>query len=270
VQFGLTRKTSRPRKAGQLISVDFAHNGGPMPDLAVWQWLLGGFCAVLIGLAKTGAPGAATLTVPLMVMTVGDARHAAAWTAPILITGDIFAVAYWRRHAESRTLFSLIPWVAAGMVGGGLALSLNEPVLRRILGVIVLTMLAVNLLRRRNPGMKVGGHPSSYGIAAGFATTVANAAGPVMSMYLMTKQLPKEQFVATGAWFFLVVNIAKLPIYAAHHLFTPASLLFDATMVLPVICGAFTGLWIMHRIPQRFFDGLILVMTAISTIILFR
>ncbi len=170
-----------------------------MPDLAVWQWLLGGFCAVLIGLAKTGAPGAATLTVPLMVMTVGDARHAAAWTAPILITGDIFAVAYWRRHAESRTLFSLIPWVAAGMVVGGLALSLNEPVLRRILGVIVLTMLAVNLLRRRNPGMKVGGHPSSYGIAAGFATTVANAAGPVMSMYLMTKQLPKEQFVATGS-----------------------------------------------------------------------
>src|SRR4029453_7560670 len=226
VQFGLTRKTSRPRKAGQLISVDFAHNGGSMPDLAVWQWLLGGFCAVLIGLAKTGAPGAATLTVPLMVMTVGDARHAAGWTAPILITGDIFAVAYWRRHAESRTLFSLIPWVAAGMVVGGLALSLNEPVLRRILGVIVLTMLAVNLLRPRNPGMKVGGHPSSYGIAAGFATTVANAAGPVMSMYLMTKQLPKEQFVATGAWFFLVVNIAKLPIYAAHHLFTPASLLF--------------------------------------------
>ena len=241
-----------------------------MPDLTVWQWLLGCFCAVLIGLAKTGAPGAATLTVPLMVMTVGDARHAAAWTAPILITGDIFAVAYWRRHAESRTLFSLIPWVAAGMVVGGLALSLNEPVLRRILGVIVLTMLAVNLLRRWNPGLRVGGHPSSYGIAAGFATTIANAAGPVMSMYLMTKQLPKEQFVATGAWFFLVVNIAKLPIYAAHHLFSPASLLFDAVMVLPVICGAFAGLWIMHRIPQRFFDGLILVMTAISTLILFR
>src|SRR4029453_8921013 len=189
VQLGLTRKTSRRRKAGQLISIDFAHNGSPMPDLAVWQWLLGGFCAVLIGLAKTGAPGAATLTAPLVVLRVGDARHAAAWTAPILITGDIFAVAYWRRHAESRTLFSLIPWVAAGMVVGGVALNLNEPVLRRILGVIVLTMLAVNLLRRRNPGMKVGGHPSSYGIAAGFATTVANAAGPVMSMYLMTKQL---------------------------------------------------------------------------------
>ena len=66
-------------------------------------WPSGSGCsaasASLIGIAKTGAPGIATLTVPLMVMTVGDARHAAAWTAPILITGDIFAVAYWRRQA---------------------------------------------------------------------------------------------------------------------------------------------------------------------------
>jgi uncharacterized protein len=241
-----------------------------MPDLAVWQWLLGGFCALLIGIAKTGAPGVATLTVPLMVMTVGDARQAAAWTAPILITGDIFAVAYWRRQAETRALLSLVPWVAAGMIGGGAALSFSEPVLRRILGCIVLAMLAVNLARRWKPGVRVGGHPSYYGIAAGFATTIANAAGPVMSMYLLMKNLPKEQFVATGAWFFLVVNVAKLPIYASHHLFSRSSLLFDVTMVPAVVCGAFAGLWLVHRIPQRFFEGLILVMTVISTIFLFR
>jgi len=241
-----------------------------MPELAAWQWLLGGFCALLIGIAKTGAPGAAMLTVPLMVLTVGDARLAAAWTAPILITGDVFAVAYWRRHAEARALLSLVPWVAAGMVVGAAALSLSEPVLRRILGVIVLAMLAMNLWRRWRPGTGVGGHPSFYGIAAGFATTVANAAGPVMSMYLLMKNLPKEQFVATGAWFFLVVNIAKLPIYWSHHFFSRSSLQFDAAMIPAVACGALGGLWLVRRIPQRFFDGLILVMTAISTLILFR
>ena len=241
-----------------------------MPDLAAWQWLLGGFCALLIGIAKTGAPGAATLTVPLMVLTVGDARLAAAWTAPILITGDIFAVAYWRRHAETRALFSLVPWVAAGMAVGAAALGLSEPVLRRILGVIVVTMLVLNLWRRWKPGIRVGGHASAYGIAAGFATTVANAAAPVMNMYLLTKKLPKEQFVATGAWFFLVVNVAKLPIYSAHHFFSRSSLLFDATMIPAVVAWALGGLWLVHRIPQRFFDGLILVMTVISTVILFR
>ncbi|HMK08794.1 MAG TPA: hypothetical protein VK449_07155, partial [Anaerolineales bacterium] len=127
-----------------------------MPDLAPWQWILGGFCALLIGVGKTGAPGASTLTVPLMVMAVGDARHAAAWTAPILITGDLFAVGYWRRHAEARALLSLIPWVAAGMIAGGAALSLSEPIVRRILGAIVFTMLAFGVLRRWRPGLQGG------------------------------------------------------------------------------------------------------------------
>ena len=60
-------------------------------------------------LARTGVPGVATLTVPLMVLTVGDARQAAAWTARILIAADIFAVTYWRRHTETRALLRLVP-----------------------------------------------------------------------------------------------------------------------------------------------------------------
>ena len=130
-----------------------------MPDLTVTQWLLGGFCALMIGVTKTGAPGFGMLTLPLMVMTIGDARHAVGWTAPMLITGDIFAVAYWRRHAETRALFSLMPWVVPGMLAGGLALSLSEPIIRRGLGFIVLTMLALNLVRRWKPDVRLGGHP---------------------------------------------------------------------------------------------------------------
>ena len=241
-----------------------------MPDLATWQWLLGCTCAFIIGFAKTGVPGLGTLTVPLMVMAVGDAKHAVAWSAPILITGDIFALIYWRRRAEARALFSLAPWVAAGMAGGGLALSLDEQVLRRLLGVVVLTMLALNILRRWKPSLEYGIHPSFYGIAAGFATTVATAAGPVMNMYLMMRRLPKEQFVATGAWFFFVVNVAKLPIYGAHQLFSPASLLFDLFMVPVVLCGAAGGFWAIPRIPQRSFDILIIVLTALTSVFLFR
>ena len=107
-------------------------------------------------------------------------------------------------------------------------------------------------------------------LALGFATTVATAAGPVMSMYLLMRQLPKEQFVATGAWFFFVVNVAKLPIYGAHHLFSSASLLFDFLMVPAVVCGAAGGFWAVPRIPQRSFDILIIVLTAVTTIFLFR
>src|SRR5262245_38187685 len=114
-----------------------------------------------------------------MVLAVGDARYAAAWTLPILSTADVFAVLYWRKHADARKLFSLIPWVVAGMLVGAFALALNEHALRRIIGCVVVGMLFVYILRKRNPQAHVAGRPSLYGIVAGFASTVANAAAPV-------------------------------------------------------------------------------------------
>jgi uncharacterized membrane protein YfcA len=241
-----------------------------MPDLAVWQWLLGAFNAFAIGVAKTGVPGAGTLAAPLMVLLVGNARLAAAWMAPILTTGDVFAVVYWRRHAEVGKLFSLIPWVAAGMIGGAAALSLEERVLRRMVGGIVALMLVLYVIQRSGALRNVSRGAAFYGIAAGFASTVANAAGPIMSMYLLTRRLPKEQFVATGAWFFFVVNLAKMPVYIAYGLVSPQSLIFDAMLAPVVICGGLAGLWLIHRIPQRVFDLLIVTLTSVSVILLFR
>jgi uncharacterized protein len=241
-----------------------------IPNFAPWQWLLGAFSALSIGVAKTGLPGLGSFVAPLMVLTVGDARYAAAWTLPLLSTADVFAVLFWRKHADARKLFSLIPWVAAGMVAGALALSLSEHVLRRIIGCIVVLMLVVHIVRRRNPQQHVAGSPAFYGVVAGFASTIANAASPVMNMYLLSRKLPKEQFVATGAWFFLVINLAKVPIYSWHHLFSGTSLRFDFLMVPAVVCGALAGLWIVHRVPQRLFDTMIVLLTGISAFVLFR
>ncbi len=224
----------------------------------------------MIGIAKTGAPGLGFLTVPLMVFTVGSARLSAAWTAPILIVGDVFAVWYWRRHAEARSLLSLMPWVAVGMALGGAALGLDDRVLRRILGVIVLTMVGLAVLRRGHERMLTKGHASLYGVSAGFATTVANAAGPVMWSYLLMQRMPKEQLVATGAWFFLIVNVAKLPIYVANDLISRPSLTFDAVMTPVVVCGALVGLAIVRRLSQRTFENMTLTLSALSSPFLFR
>lgn len=207
---------------------------------------------------------------PLMVLTVGDARLAAAWTLPVLSTADVFAVAYWRRHAETRQLFSLIPWVLVGIAGGAVALSLDEEIIRRIIGVIIVGMLVVYLWRRFRPADQVEGKPAFYGVCAGFATTLANASGPVMNLYLLTKKLPKEKFVATGAWFFFAVNLLKAPVYAWYHLYSRASLLFDLLMVPAVLAGALAGRWLIRHTPQSVFEGLVIALTAVSCLFLFR
>ena len=257
------------------------------PELAPWQWLLGAGCALGVGLAKTGVPGLGIFVVPLMVLAVGDARQSAGWLLPLLCVADVFAVVAYRRHAEARRLFSLVPWVLAGMVAGALALRGPEAVLRRVVGGIVLAMVVLRVARTRRragaPASEAAGgqapsevepppasvlQSAGYGVVAGFATTLANAAGPVMNLYLLARRLPKQQFIATGAWFFLVINLCKVPLYTAHGLIHARSLLFDLVLLPAVIVGARCGRWVAARLPQRTFESLVLALTAAAAALL--
>ncbi len=94
---------------------------------------------------------------------------------------------------------------------------------------------------------------------------MANASGPVMNLYLLSKKLPKEQFVATGAWFFFVINLAKVPIYAWYHLFSRDSLMFNLIEIPMVLAGALTGRWLVRAIPQKVFDSMVVVLTVLCS-----
>ena len=250
----------------------------PFPALPLWRWVLGAVCAFGVGVAKTGVPGLGILVVPLMVQAAGDARQSAGWLLPMLCSADVLAVAYYRRHAHARRLFSLLPWVLLGMGGGSLLLSGPELLLRRVVGGIVLAMIAVRLRRARSAAAPAAasvpsprepmGRAAAYGVSAGFATMVANAAGPVMNMYLLAKRLPKEEFIATGAWFFLVINLCKLPVYASHGLIGARSLVFDLVLLPALIAGAISGRAIAARLPQRSFELAILGLTVFAALLL--
>jgi len=131
-------------------------------------------------------------------------------------------------------------------------------------------MLAIYLWRRFSPTPQVAGNPAFYGICTGFASTLANGAGPVMNIYLLSRKLPKEQFVATGAWFFFVVNLLKVPVYAWHGLYSRESLTFDLLMVPAVLAGALAGRWLIRNIDQSMFEVLVIALTAVSCLFLFR
>lgn len=239
-------------------------------QLEWWQWGMGAVAAFSIGIAKTGMPGLGILAIPLMVLTVGNARQSAGWLLPILCTADIFALYYWRRHAAASKLFSLAPWVLLGVGAGALTLGLPERTLRPIVGAILAAMLAIYLWRKFRPGVRPPPHPLPYGIAAGFSTTVANAAGPVMSLYFLSKNLPKEEIVATGAWFFFFINLVKVPIYLAQGLFSVDSLQFDAMMIPATLLGALAGRKLIDLLPPAVFENLVILLAAVSTLLLFR
>lgn len=244
-----------------------------MPDFPLYKWLLGAICAFSVGVAKTGVPGFGILSVPIFVLTVGDARLSAAWLLPLLICADVFAVIYYRRHAAAGGLFSLFPWVLAGMAGGALVLSrYSDQVIRPVVGTISLLMLLLYLWRqRKTTGMPPADwkHAGFYGGSAGFATMVANAAGPIMNLYLLTKQLPREEFVATGAWFFFIVNLTKVPVYAKIGLFSAQSLAFDLALLPFVMAGALSGRKLLMIMPEKIFIRSVIVLAFAATLLLF-
>jgi uncharacterized membrane protein YfcA len=193
---------------------------------------------------------------------------------PMLCAADCFAVAWYRRHARWDMIVRLIPFVAVGIAGGYLVLGLSDATLTPLIGGLVLAMITLHVVRKRVPEERADPDqridltwPASlvFGTIAGFATTVANAAGPVMNLYLLSMGLPKDQFMGTGAWYFFLINLAKVPIYASRGMITPTSLAIDAWLLPAIVAGALTGRWLYARLPQKLFERVVLAIAAVAS-----
>lgn len=235
------------------------------------QWLTAALCAFLIGVAKTGVPGVAILGTTLMA-AVMPAKASTGFVLPLLIVGDIYAVIYYRRNAVWKHLIPLFPWAVVGVVIGYFLMGrVTDSQLRPIIGVIVLIVLGLSQWKssRDENSLHIPSHWSfaaAAGLAAGITTMMANAAGPIMAIYLLAMRLPKTEFIGTGAWYFLFVNLLKVPFSADLGLITSTSLGFDAILTPVVIVGAALGVYLLKVIPERVFKNLVVVFAAAAAI----
>lgn len=244
-------------------------------ELAAWQWALLATAGVIVGVSKAALPGASTIAVAIFA-SVLPARASTATLLVLLLFGDGFALWVYRRHANWPALLRLAPAVVIGMLVGAAFLAVaNDSWVRRTIGVILLLVIAVTLWRRRRPDAGVGAtdtpHPAlaaGYGSLGGFTTMVANAGGPVMSMYFLAARFPVKAFLGTAAWFFFLVNVAKLPFAVGLGLLTPASLLIDLALAPTVLVGALVGRVIADRIDQTLFERLVIVLTVVGAVYL--
>ncbi|MEU6818141.1 sulfite exporter TauE/SafE family protein [Streptomyces sp. NPDC046860] len=237
-----------------------------------WEFAALALAALLVGFSKTAVSGANTVSLAVFAAVL-PARASTGVLLPLLIAGDTFAVLTYRRHAHWPTLWRLFPAVAAGVVAGTLFLvRAGDGIVRISIGVILLLMTGITLWRRRqeaaeDTGPRTGrATAGAYGVIGGFTTMVANAGGPVMSMYLLSAGFRKMGFLGTSAFFFLIVNVAKIPFSAALGLIDGKSLLLDAALLAFVIPGGFLGKWAVHKINQRLFDRIVIVATLVGAV----
>jgi uncharacterized membrane protein YfcA len=101
------------------------------------------------------------------------------------------------------------------------------------------------------------------GWATGLATMLANAAGAITAFYFLARRMDKMTFVGTAAWFYLVINLSKVPFSIQLGLMTPGSLKFDLMLLPAVVVGAVAGRLLLRRVPQRLFEWItVLLATA--------
>jgi uncharacterized membrane protein YfcA len=245
-----------------------------LSDLPALTWVLLAIVAVIVGISKTALPGIITIGIAIMAATL-PAKASTGALLLLLLIGDIFALITYRRHADWPTLVRLIPAVLVGVAFGAIFLWLaDDNGVRRTIGVILLLVIAFTLIqRRRSTGAGMSARSNSiarmgYGALGGFTSLVANAGGPVISMYFLAARFQVLAFLGTAAWFFAVVNLIKLPITIGLGLVTVDTLLVVLLVAPGVLVGAFAGKFIAKRIKQQVFDWIVIGGTVIGAVYL--
>jgi uncharacterized membrane protein YfcA len=139
-----------------------------------------------------------------------------------------------------------------------------------VMSIIIFASLAIMLWMER--GNK--GNIPDYlwfallmGVLGGITTMIGNLAGSVMALYLLSMRLPKNEYIATAAWFFLAINLFKVPFHIISWQSIDVNSFLLNLICLPFIAlGAWCGIWLVKRIPERHYRWLVICMTAIVSV----
>jgi uncharacterized protein len=241
-------------------------------ELSIWQWGLLGLCAFMVGLSKTGMPGVGILAVLLAAMVI-PAKASVGLVLPLLIFADVFAAAYYHRKARWNHIVRLIGFTLIGIIVAAATLKkINDRQLSLLIGLIVLGLLAVSTWNNSRQSAAIHyDHANAlnrwifaavFGFLAGYTTMMANAAGPIMIVYLLAVGLPKYEFVGTTAWFFFIANWLKVPFQQKTQMITAESLKIDVYLFPIVIVGALAGILLVRYIPQKVFNTIVTLIAA--------
>jgi len=231
--------------------------------------------AILIGINKTAIPGIGVLPVILLTM-VFPGGVSTGLQLIMLVMADLMAVSWYRRKGDWHIILRLLPWAWFGIFVGVLTLRLlppgNDRVMRIMIGSIVLALAALNFLRSRLAADKIPtGKVAAgcYGTLLGFTSHLANSAGPVAAIYFLAMKLPKQKYMGCNAWFFMIMNWTKMPLFIADGRVTADALPVALAMIPCLLIGGALGILILSKMPQKVFEQVIQVLVVICAVKLF-
>ena len=235
--------------------------------------VVGTLATMVFGLSKTSVPAVGSLGAAVLT-TVLPPLASTGVVLPVLLIGDVIALSLYARHVDARLLLRMLPTVALGLAGGYAVVSwVDTSIAVRLIGGTLLVAGVGELVRRRSvraadAASGAPRHPDRgpvsllLGAGAGFSTMVANAGGPMMTLYLLRLRVPPTAFLGTTAWFFFAVNALKVPLSARLGLITPSSLSISAALVPGIVLGALVGRRLVLGMSRVAFETAALAATS--------
>ena len=244
-----------------------------LPAFSFTNWILILLGAFIIGLSKAGLKGIDIMNVTIMAIVFGG-KASTGIVLPLICAADIMAVIYYHRHAEWPHFWKLMPWMIVGiLIGVFVGKDLDEIIFRKIMAVIivltVLVMVALEFRRKLElPENKLFG--VSTGLVAGFTTMLGNLAGAFSNLYFLAMRVPKNNFIGTSAWVFLVINYFKLPFQIIYWKNITFSTLYTDLLLLPaIVLGFWAGIKIVSKIKDRSYRKVVIALTLAGAIVIF-
>jgi uncharacterized protein len=228
----------------------------------VWFYVLSVPALLLTSLSKGGfGLGLGVVSVPLMALCV-PVPQVVTILLPILCLTDLVALWQYRGEWSWPLLRVALPAAFVGIGLGALAIHhLGEAWLRLAVGLISVDFVRRRLWRARRAEPEAGAHPRPaaslfWGATSGFASFMANAGEPALTMYLLPFKLSNRCFAGTTAAFFAAVNLTKLMSFSMLGLFTRTTLVTSLLLTPIAVLGTYAGIRLNRRLNATLFHHL--------------
>jgi uncharacterized membrane protein YfcA len=230
--------------------------------------------AFLLGLAKSGFKGLGVIIVTLMAMAI-PAKESTGVVLPLLVAADIMAVYYYRKDVQMKILLSILPFMILGVLTGVLVGDhISAGVFKKLMaGIILISVIIMIYISRKTTANDIEPKPklaAVIGYAAGFTTMIGNLAGPFVNLYFIAINTSKNQFIATVAWIFFIINVFKVPFHIwVWDTINAESLYLDLKLLPVVIIGFIVGYKLISYVSDALFRKYIIAMTILGAVLIF-
>jgi uncharacterized membrane protein YfcA len=244
-----------------------------MSMLEPLEWVmvvLGAFC---VGMGKAGLKGIDMLAIIIMAWLFGG-KSSTGIVLPLLCLGDVAAVKFYNRHTQWAHIWKLLPWMIVGiLLGVYLGMDMNESLFRQIMIITILITLIIifwmEFIHKNVIIPTFKGFAPITGLVAGFTTMIGNMAGAFANLYFLAMRLPKQDFIGTTAWIFLVINLFKLPFqifYWKNITWETANI--DLLLIPFLGIGFYTGSILIRKINEQQFKLMIIWLTILGSLLM--